>query len=100
MLKSANVSFTVSKGNVDLLVYPAGRDGIHVEVGMGGQWWTGESVRRIPDNYVLHNPDENKDSTFSPVMLQVSKLGARGLKFAVSGGLGEEASFVLELRAL
>jgi hypothetical protein len=91
--KTAALMMVITKDDVDF-VYDPFRN--FVQIGMGGEWWTGDI--KGTGSYTFHHRKERVDPAYAPVRLKVDGPFGGKLLFEVSGGFGDEAVFVLELK--
>jgi rubrerythrin len=91
MKKYAATPLVAIKGNVDFLYNPFTG---FVQVGMGGEWWTGEI--KGTGRYIFKHRKELVDPGYAPVHIAVSREG-KVILFDITGGFGDEAAFELEL---
>lgn len=78
--------------NVELGIIPNANGIYDIQIGMGGEWWSG-NVKM--GNNVLHHRKEKGDEAYRPVKV-IIKQGKDGVRFDISGGFyGDENAFFL-----
>lgn len=91
---AAGMRFGASKGLLDFFWYPAENT---VEIGLGGEWWSGPLYSSSPQETTLHHRKEGADPAYRPVTVRW-KQSNDGIWFMIEGGfLTKQASVEIKV---
>lgn len=89
---SSPMRILATKGTLDFVWHPL--DGV-LEVGLGGEWWTGQVPLRDAEVVEFHHRKEGTDPEYRPVRVAWERQN-NGVLFHLTGGfLGDEATVLV-----